>query len=150
VPPDLNRSLAMLKFLGFLFVVAVSFGAWGYFTGRFEVSKTEANGKTSIGVTIDNEKLSKDLDAVIKWGHDQLNALDRKIDELREKASKASAEGKAKIEQQIEALEKQKSETARELEQARDQAVDGASALHERLERALSSGENPTPVEKND
>ncbi len=142
----------MMKFLGFLFLVAAGLGVWGWSTGRFEVSKTEADGKTSIGVTIDNQQISNDLDAVIKWGHEQLDALDKKIDELRERAAKASAEGKASLDQQIEALEKQKGEAAQELNEAKQKMSDGANALHQRLERALSSGEaaSPadTPVEK--
>ncbi|MBM4014359.1 MAG: hypothetical protein FJ293_05275 [Planctomycetes bacterium] len=141
-----------MKFLGFLFLVAVGLGVWGWTTGRFELSKSENDGKTSIGVTIDNQRLSNDLDAVIRWGHEQLDALDKKIDELRERAAKASAEGKANLDQQIEALEKQKGEAARELNAAKEKAVDGASALHQRLERALSSDDpargNGLPVEK--
>lgn len=136
----------MMKFLGFLFLVALGIAGWGYMHGWFEVSKSEANGKTSYGVTIDNQKVSTDVEGMIRKGHDLLDSLDKKIAELRSKASKASADSKAKIEQQIQSLEAQKNAAAQSLKDAKDATADQASALQQRLEKALNDAS--TAVEK--
>jgi formylmethanofuran dehydrogenase subunit E-like metal-binding protein len=104
-----------MKFLGFLFLVVLAVGAWGYSQDWFEFSKSEAQGKTRYGVDVDENKITHDIDAVSKWARERLNDLDRQIDELRHKASKASPENKPAIEQEIRELEQKKGAASQEL-----------------------------------
>lgn len=127
----------MMKFLGFLFLVALAVGGYGYWSGWFEVSKSEADGKTRFGVTIDNEKLSHDVDAVMKKARGALDSLEQKIAELRTKASTATAENKAKLEKQIADLEQKKGAAVQELNNTKDATVEKASDLQRRLEQML-------------
>lgn len=138
----------MMKFFGFLFFVAVAVGVWGWWTGRFVFSKSEANGKTSIGVTIDNDAITRDLDAMTQWGREKLDQLDQKIDELRKKASKASAESKRALQEEIDQLEQQKDAAAESLKSLKDGAQAQAAELKARLERTLKDATEA--VEKSD
>ncbi len=135
----------MMKFLGFLFLVALAVGGYGYWKGWFEVSKDQANGKTKFGVTIDNDAMSRDLDTMTKWAHEKLDKLDQKIAELRNKASKASAESKQSLEKEIRALEAQKGSAAESLRELKTSTQEKAAELKKKLEQTLS---DTPPVEK--
>lgn len=132
-----------MKFLGFLFLIALAVGAWLYMTDVVDVSKSEENGKTKFGLTIDNEKAAHALDDVMKKAHETIDYLDRKLDALRNKASKASAEGKAKIELEIEQLEAQKGAAAQQLDALKNTKGDDARALQQRLEETLKRANEP-------
>lgn len=138
----------MMKFLGFLFLVTLGVAGYGYWKGWFEVTKSDAQGKTSYGVTIDNDKMSSDLDAMTKWAHEQLDALDQKIDELRNKAAKASNETKPEIERQIRALEAQRGEAKESLQELEKSDVQKDEAKAGALQKKLQQTLTDTPVEK--
>lgn len=137
----------MMKFLGFLFLVALALGAWGYMNDVFDVSKSEENGKTKFGLTIDNEKAAHALDDVMKKAHETIDYLDRKLDDLRSKSSKASGESKVKFELEIEQIEAQKGAAAQQLDALKNTKGDDASALQQRLEETLNKANEPRASE---
>lgn len=132
----------MMRFLGFLFLVAAGIGAWGWWKDWFSVTTGEAKGKSSITVEIDNDKLAADLDAYEKKAREVLDALDRKIDELKEKAKSAGSDSKDELEREIDELEQKKeaaAESLGELKSTSDQELDD---VRKRLDEVLEESKD--------
>jgi DNA mismatch repair ATPase MutS len=131
-----------MRFLGFLFLVAVGIGAWGWWKDWFSVTTSDANGKSSITVEIDKDKLAADLDAYEKKAREVLDALDRKIDELKEKAKSAGGDAKKELEREIDELEQKKeaaAESLGELKNSSDQKLDD---VRKRLDEVLEESKD--------
>jgi len=52
-----------MRFLGFLFIIALIVGAVGYFRGWFTVVTTHASGKGEVTLGVDNDKIRDDAEA---------------------------------------------------------------------------------------
>jgi hypothetical protein len=55
-----------MKFLGFMFLLALLLAAVGYFRGWFSITTSDASGKSGVELTIDNQKLGDDAKAVTR------------------------------------------------------------------------------------
>ena len=131
----------MMRFLGFLFLVVLAVGAWGYTQDWFKGYKTEAQGKTRYGVEIDTEKMTNDFDAVSKWARERLDDIDRQIAALRQQEATASPAEKPAIEQEIRELEQKKGAAKQELKELEKSGDDGKNESARRLQQTLRDEE---------
>ena len=129
-----------MRFLGFLFLVALGIGGWGWHKGWFTASTSNDGSTTILNLQVHKDALARDLDTYEKKVHDGLDTLSRKIGELREKSKKASSETKSDIDRQIEELEKKKSEATESLNQLKGSAGDKSDELKKKIDEVLNDG----------
>jgi len=132
----------MLRFFGFLFLVLLAVGAWGYTQDWFKgYNKTDAQGKTRYGVEIDTEKMTNDFDAVSKWARQRLDDIDRQIADLRHQAAKANPNDKPAIEQEIRELEQKKGAATQSLQELEKEGDADKNESARRLQQELRDEE---------
>ncbi len=106
----------MLRFFGFLFLLALGVGAWGWWQDWFSFETSEHGGKSSYTVNVDKDEIARDLETYEQKLHAGLEAINHKIAGLSDRARTASAKSKPELEEQIRELEQKKGE----LESLRD------------------------------
>ena len=98
----------MLKTLGVLVLIAALVGAWGWYRGWFTVERTGTSDAPKITFGLDKNRVKSDADAQKQKFDEAIQALQRKIDELKSKAKTASASEKERLDQAAADLETQR------------------------------------------
>jgi len=98
----------MMRFFGFLFLVGLALGAWGYVTGRFTVRSSEHDGTWTITTDVHKDQLARDVKACERKLLEWFDAVDQKIDDLRHRAKTANAKSRVDVERELEEAERQK------------------------------------------
>jgi hypothetical protein len=139
----------MLRFFGFLFLVGLGLGTWGWMTGRFTVRSSEHDGTWTLTTDVHKDRLAQDVAACERKLLEWFDAVDKKIDDLRHRARTANAKSRSALEQDLEEAERQKSEAQDLLHDLRNAPPD---QLPEKLRRVdeLTGEKQDEPVEKPD
>ena len=138
----------MTRFLGYLVVVALLVGTWGYFDGWFTFATSDKDGTWSFTTDVHKDEIAKDVVAYEAKVDEWLAVIDRKIDDLRNRSQKASAMTKPELERQIEKEEKKKAEAQDALEGLRSAKPEQVPQKKKRLDEVLDEPAPPPPLEK--
>ena len=132
----------MMRFFGFLFLVSLALGAWGYFTGRFTVRTSERDGTLTITTDVHKDQLARDVQTCERKLLEWFDAVDEKIDDLRHRAKTANAKSRVEVERALVEAERQKIEGADLL---RDLRTSPSEELPEKCRRVDElTGEKPS------
>jgi len=138
----------MLRFLGFIVVLALLIGAFGYGRGWFTVDKERTGDDTKVTFGLDREKLEDDLRIAKAKVDSKQRSIDEKMLRLRERASRATAETKVAIDDELKELDLERQEIARKLDsmktttgdklrELKDEIVAALDRVEDRLDKAL-------------
>lgn len=126
----------MLRFFGFLFLLALGVGAWGWWQDWFSFETSEHDGKSSYTVNVDKDEFARDLETYEQKVHAALEAINHKIAGLRDRARTASAKSKPELEEQIRELEQKKGDVE-SLRDLRNTPPDELPAKKKKIDEAL-------------
>jgi len=127
----------MLKFLGFILILALLVGAWGYHRGWFSVSETNASGSEQVTFGLDKEKLKQDLHSAHSTLDQKMRDFEAQLAKLKERAKAASADQRVALDRQIQELEGDRDRISNKLTDLKSASGDKAKQLGDEIHAAL-------------
>jgi len=125
----------MLRFLGFLVILALIVGGIGYARGWFFVDKNPATDTVTFGM--DKNRLEEDLKISRARYDEQMTEFDAKLARLKAKASAASAGARESLDRQVAEFERDREDLARKLSELKNSTKERFSQLKEEIEAAF-------------
>jgi hypothetical protein len=158
-------SLTMRVFIGILLLVAVGFGVASFALGWFKVSSSPNEEKRNVTLTLDPEKMKQDRDKVVGFlhsspkgektdavatdeksrkefqqqGETRLQAMDRGLTELKDKARTASGEARDRMNEAVDDLGKRTGSARADLKELQSASQEGYDAVKTRFSAAMES-----------
>ena len=127
----------MLKTIGFMLIVAILVGAWGYHRGWFSVSGTNADGKENVTFGLDTDKLKQDLQGAQSSVDEKWSNFEAQLAKLKERAKAASGDMKDALERQVQEFEKDGDQIASKLKELKKATGDKIKQLAGEIQAAL-------------
>jgi hypothetical protein len=157
----------MRVFIGILLLVAVGFGVAGFALGWFKVSSSPNEEKRDLTLTVDPDKMKHDRDKVVGFLHSspkgekadttavdeakksrddfqqqaetRLQAMDRGLTELKDKAKTASGEARDRMNEAVDDLGKRTGSARADLKELQSASQEGYDAVKTRFSAAMES-----------
>jgi hypothetical protein len=138
----------MLRFLGFVVVLALLIGAFGYGRGWFTVDKQREGDETKVTFGLDRDKVEEDLRLANAKIDAKQRAIDEKMLRLRDRAARATADAKVEIDAELKELDLERTEISRKLDEMkaatgqkmrelRDEIAEELDRVEDSLDKAL-------------
>ena len=125
----------MLRFLGFLVILALIVGGIGYARGWFFVDKNASTDTVTFGM--DKNRLEEDLKISRARYDEQMTEFDAKLARLKTKASAASAGARESLDRQVAEFERDREDLARKLSELKNSTKERFSQLKDEIEAAF-------------
>jgi len=135
----------MMRFLGYVCLLALAAGAWGWYAGWFSFESSEREGTTRFTIDVHKDEFARDLESYEEKVHEAVRAIDRQIAELRSRSRSANAKARPELEQQIEALEDKKDAASQSLRELQNAAPEELPARKKRVDEVLKDDAPPPP-----
>jgi cytochrome c556 len=157
----------MRVFISILLLVAVGFGVAGFALGWFKDSSSPNEEKRDVTLTLDPEKMKQDRDKVVGFLHSspkgektdaaavdgakknrdefqqqaetRLQAMDRGLTELRDKARTVSGKARDRMNEAVDDLGKRTESARADLEKLQSASQEGYDAVKTRFSAAMES-----------
>lgn len=127
----------MLKFLGFILVLALLVGAWGYHRGWFSISETNVNGSEQVTFGLDKEKLKQDLHGAHSALDAKLRDFEAQLAKLKERAKVASGDQKVALDRQVQGFERDRDQISNKLTDLKSATGDKAKVIGDEIQALL-------------
>ena len=125
----------MLRFLGFLVILALVVGGIGYARGWFFVDRHPATDSVTFGM--DKNRLEEDLRISRARYDEQMKEFDAKLARLKTKASAASASARESLDAKVAEFERDREDLARKLTELKSSTKERFTQLKDEIEAAF-------------